>query len=233
MVTERTTTLTDGSGNPVTVPIWGPTSVPRLLVYVSADGAPQVVDATGKPVVSPPNVSIHPFTGQPIVHDAGGQPIVDENGSPLTLPVVFAAYSGDLCACGYRSGYGGGECADGGCGGCVPSPPGYTVQKDPLGSGQPPKVTLTDANGDTLLDEDGKPVTARLYSPPTQGIYAHVVTDPATGAVSLQMVDAGGNLVPSPPGYTVQRDPSGSGQPPKVTLTDASGVRCWMRMGNR
>ena len=73
----------------------------------------------------------------------------------------------------------------------------HEVQRDPLGSGQPPKVTLTDANGDTLLDEDGKPVTAPLYSPPTQGIYAHVVTDPATGAVSVQMVDAGGNLVPT------------------------------------
>ena len=32
-----------------------------------------------------------------------------------------------------------------------------------MGSGQPPKVTLTDANGDTLLDEDGKPVTVPLH----------------------------------------------------------------------
>ena len=133
--------------------------------------------------------------------DANGDTLLDEDGKPVTAPLYSPPTQGIYAhvVTDPATGAVSVQMVDA-AGNLVPSPPGYVVQRDSLGSGQPPKVTLTDANGDTLLDEDGKPVTAPLYSPPTQGIYAHVVTDPATGAVSVQMVDAAGNLVPSPPG---------------------------------
>ena len=109
--------LTDGSGNPVTVPIWDPTSVPRLLVYVvgrrhSASGGRN--RKAGRQSAQREHPPFHGPADRPrcrwSTHSGRERISIDAS-------VVFAAYSGDLCACGYRSGYGGGECADGGCGG--------------------------------------------------------------------------------------------------------------------
>jgi hypothetical protein len=223
--------VSNADGDPITFPIYQPATAPRLLVYLAPDGTPEVVDATGQPVSSPPTIAIHPGTGEPAIVDANGQFVVDSKGNPTTLPAyspptqgIYAHVLTDPVTGAVDV-----QIVDA-AGNLVPSPPGYKLVQSADPS-VPPTVVLTGANGQPLTDANGNQLSPPTFSPPTQGIYAHMVTDPVTGEVDVQIVDAAGNLVPSPPGYTVQKsaDPS---DPPTIVLTGADGKPLTDQDGN-
>ena len=212
----------DGNGNPIPVPAFEPTTAPRLLVHIAADGTPEVVEATGKTVSSPPHVAIDSKTGEPVVMNVSGEPLLDAYGNPISLP-LFSPPTQGVYAHVMRDPVTGAvdvQIVDA-AGNLVPSPPGYTL-KPSADPSDPPVVLLTGSDGKPLIDSSGSSISAPLFSPPTQGVYAHVMRDPVTGAVDVQIVDAAGNLVPSPPGYTLKpsADPS---DPPVVLLTGSDG----------
>ena len=193
------------TGTPVALPAFTP---PTTNVYLYSESI--VVDAAGNPVPSPPHWSNS--NAGPVIIGPDNKPVLGSDGNPIPIPDFDSNTTPRLLV--YLAPDGSPQVVDG-AGKPVISPP--AVALDPKSGGP----VVVDATGQVVLDSSGNPTSLPLYSPPTQGIYAHVVTHPVTGEMDVQIVDAGGNLVPSPPGYLVkQLDPE---DPLTIVLTGADG----------